>query len=215
MTDNFVFVSRQTLNRLPQYLNYLKELDPNENISATKIAEALMLNHVVVRKDLASISSSGRPRVGYHAGCLIHELETYLGYQGSDDAIIVGAGRLGKALLSHEGFAQYGFHVLAAFDINDDALATPDPSNPSKPLLPLCELDRFCKESNVSIGIITVPDKSAQDVANHLIDCGILAIWNFTSVRLITPPHILVQNENMAASLAALSKHLSENIHIR
>lgn len=205
-------ISKQTLLRLPLYLNYLKSLPPDseENISATKIAGALSLNHVVVRKDLASISTAGRPKVGYCRRLLIAELEEYLGYNDTNDAIIVGAGRLGKALLTFEGFEEYGFHILAAFDIDEGALSD---EIPDKLLLPMSKIMDFCERTKVRIGIITVPDRSAQAIASLLVECGIQAIWNFTSVHLVVPEEVLVQNENMAASMAVLSKHLSEKFH--
>ena len=99
-------ISKQTLQRLPLYLSYIKALpeDAPKNISATMIAEALQLNDVQVRKDLASVSSSGKPKVGYNVKDLVAELESFLGYDNVDDAIIVGAGSLGKALLNYGGF---------------------------------------------------------------------------------------------------------------
>lgn len=204
-------ISKQTLLRLPLYLNYLKHQDDSEEyISATKIAGALHLNHVVVRKDLASISTAGRPKIGYSRKQLISELETYLGYNGTNDAIIVGAGRLGKALLAFEGFEEYGFNILAAFDVDENALSD---EIPQKLLLPMGKIMDFCERTKVRIGIITVPDKNAQAIANLLVECGIRAIWNFTSVHLVVPEEVLVQNENMAASMAVLSKHLSEKFH--
>lgn len=204
-------IPKQTLLRLPVYLNYLKHLpdEADENISATKIAEALGLNHVVVRKDLASISTMGRPKVGYAVSGLIQELESYLGYRGVNDAIVVGAGKLGKALLSFDGFQEYGFNILAAFDLDEKALSE---EIPQKLLLPMNKIMDFCERTKVRIGIITVPDASAQAVANLLVECKVLAIWNFTSVHLVVPEGVLVQNENMAASMAVLSKHLSENL---
>lgn len=203
-------ISKQTLLRLPMYLNFLKRLpDPAEEyISATKIAEALGMNNVVVRKDLANVNSLGRPKVGYCTKELIDGLESFLGYNGVKDAIIVGAGRLGKALLRYEGFQEYGFQILAAFDLDEKAL---EPEVPEKLLLPMGKVMDFCRRTCVRIGIITVPDKSAQAVANLLVECGILAIWNFSSVHLTVPKGVLVHNENMAASMAVLSKHLSES----
>ena len=110
-------VSKQTLQRLPVYLSYLKGLrEAPKYISATAIAEALNMNHVVVRKDLASISSSGRPKVGYVREDLIYELEGFLGYDNTQDAVLVGAGQLGKALLAYDGFVEYGLNILAGFD---------------------------------------------------------------------------------------------------
>ena len=113
-------ISKQTLLRLPLYLNYMKQLGENtpEHISATTIAEALRLNHVVVRKDLAAVSSAGKPKVGYNTAALIAELEEFLGYNDVDDAIIVGAGKLGKALLTYGGFKDCGMNIVAAFDID-------------------------------------------------------------------------------------------------
>ena len=206
-------ISKQTLLRLPLYLNFLKHLpeDADENISATKIATALNLNHVVVRKDLASISSAGRPKIGYSVVSLIGELEDYLGYNDANDAIIIGAGKLGKALLTFDGFKDYGFNILAAFDIDENAIAE---EIPGKLLLPMSKFMDFCERTKVRIGIITVPDKNAQAIASLLVEGGILAIWNFSSVHLVVPKDVLVQNENMAASMAVLSKHLSEKFHI-
>lgn len=204
-------VSKQCLQRLSQYLEHLLSLKNSgeENISATKIANSLNLNHVVVRKDLASISNSGKPKVGYNKLELIKELETFLGYRDSKDAIIIGAGRLGQALLCYEGFNARGFNILAAFDINSEIIQE---SLPNKKVFPMNKIISFCERTKVHIGIITVPEEYAQAVANLLVECGILAIWNFTSVRLIVPDGVLVHNENMVASMALLSQHLSDKL---
>ncbi len=201
-------VSKQTLQRLPVYLNFLKHCgaDGPKNISATGISQALGLNQVVVRKDLASISTSGRPKVGYVRLDLIRELEEFLGYDNADDAVLVGAGKLGRALLSYDGFLQYGLNILAAFDLE------PGPAEEVSgiPVLPMDKLEGLCERVKVHIGIITVPGDHAQAVCNLLIKSGILAIWNFANVHLDVPEGILVQNENMAVSLAVLSNHLKE-----
>ena len=99
-------ISQPTLRRLPRYLSYLKSLGPDapEYISATGIAEALGLGQVQVRKDLAQVSSSGRPKVGYVTIQLINEIESFLGYNNVHDAVLVGAGRLGRALMGYDGF---------------------------------------------------------------------------------------------------------------
>ena len=202
-------VSKQTLQRLPAYLNYLRgpHKEPKKYVSATMIAEALGLNDVVVRKDLASVSSSGRPKVGYVRAELIRELERYLGYDNSQDAVLVGAGKLGQALLSYSGFPQYGLNILAGFD-NDPRLAGAEVAG--KKILPMDKLPGLCRRVGVHIGIITVPGEHAQTVCDQLIDSGILAVWNFANAHLLVPEGILVQNENMAVSLAVLSNHLKE-----
>lgn len=202
-------VSKQTLQRLPAYLNYLRkpQREPRKYVSATMIAEALGLNDVVVRKDLASVSSSGRPKVGYVRMELIRELEKFLGYDNSQDAVLVGAGKLGQALLAYTGFPQYGLNILAGFD-SDPALAGAEVAG--KKILPMDKLPGLCRRVGVHIGIITVPGEHAQEVCDQLIDSGILAVWNFANAHLSVPEGILVQNENMAVSLALLSNHLKE-----
>ena len=201
-------VSKQTLQRLPTYLSYLKSLrDASKYISATAIAEALNMNHVVVRKDLASISGSGRPKVGYVREDLIRELESFLGYDNTQDAVLVGAGQLGKALLAYDGFVQYGLNILAAFDTDPFTVNT---EVGGKMILPMDRLESLCRHMKVRIGIITVPGEHAQAVCSLLIKSGILAVWNFSNVHLDVPEGILVQNENMAVSLALLSNHLKE-----
>jgi redox-sensing transcriptional repressor len=205
-------ISKQTLQRLPLYLSYLKTLGfeyGSENISATTIANALRLNQVQVRKDLASISSSGKPKIGYNIQTLIVEIESFLGYDNINEAVIVGAGRLGTALLTFQGFKEYGLDILAAFDSNPEKLGMTDCN---KPILPVEELKEMCLKFNIRIGIITTPAKCAQQVCDLLVESGIQAIWNFAPVHLIVPPNILVQNENMATSLAVLSNHLTERI---
>ena len=201
-------VSKQTLQRLPAYLSYLKsQQDAPKYISATAIAEALNMNHVVVRKDLASISNSGRPKVGYVREDLICELEDFLGYDNTQDAVLVGCGQLGKALLAYSGFVEYGLNILAGFDIDPFTVNT---EVGGKMILPMDRLEGLCQRMKVCIGILTVPGEHAQAVCNLLIKSGILAVWNFSNVHLDVPEGILVQNEDMAVSLAILSNHLKE-----
>ncbi len=202
-------VSKQTLSRLPAYLHFLRGLEGEERryISATAVAQALGLNDVVVRKDLASVSSAGRPKVGYVRTELIGELEHFLGYDNTQDAILVGAGKLGKALLSYDVFPEYGLNIVAAFDTDPQVYGSEEGG---KKILPMEKLPGLCRRMRVRIGILTVPGAYAQQVCDVLIDSGVLAVWNFANVHLSVPDGVLVQNENMAVSLAILSNHLKE-----
>ena len=202
-------VSTQTLRRLPQYLNYLKSLsiESYPNISATVIAEALGLNNVQVRKDLASVSDGGKPKIGYATKSLIRDIERFLGYDDAESAVIVGVGNLGRALFSYKGFKDYGLHIVAGFDRSEAVVGS---EISGKPVLSVDRLGDLCRRMKIHIGIITVPDDAAQQVCDILVQNGVVAIWNFASVHLNVPDNVLVQNENMAASLAVLSKHLSE-----
>ena len=204
-------ISRATLKRLPTYLSYLKALpsEASANISATALAAGLHMGEVQVRKDLALVSDGGRPKIGYNRENLIADIENFLGYGNSNDAVLIGAGKLGRALLGYGGFAEYGLNIVAAFDANDTLIGT---TNGGKPIMHLSRLGEVCQRYKIKIGIITVPAEYAQGVCDLLIENGILAIWNFAPKHLNVPDGILVQNENMAASLALLCKHLNERM---
>ena len=199
-------LSKAVLKRLPGYLNYLKGLSDENGvyISATALANALGMGEVQVRKDLAAVSSGGKPKVGYHRESLIDDIEQFLGYDNTHHAVLVGAGKLGLALLGYSGFDAYGLQILAAFDANPAIEMTDSGKN----VYSMDKLDAFCRANKVRMGIITVPAAYAQEVCDQMIAAGIKAIWNFAPTHLDVPEHILVQNENMATSLAVLSMHL-------
>jgi redox-sensing transcriptional repressor len=203
-------VSKSVLKRLPGYLDYLKSLSENGpvHISATALANALGMGEVQVRKDLAMVSDGGRPKIGYVRQALIDDIEQFLGYDNTTDAVLLGAGKLGQALLDYKGFEEYGLNILAAFDTAPKT----EIAEGCKPIYHLDELEGFCRKHKVLMGIITVPGDYAQDVADRLVGCGIKAIWNFAPTRLDVPANILVQQENMATSLAVLSMHLQAQI---
>jgi len=203
-------ISKSVLKRLPGYLSYLKAIPDSSSpyISATSLANALGMGEVQVRKDLAMVSDGGRPKIGYLRESLIEDISQFLGYDNTTDAILVGAGKLGQALLGYGGFEAYGLNILAAFDAQPAAEKTEE----GKPILPMEQMESFCRNNKVLMGIITVPAEHAQAVCDLLIKCGIKAVWNFAPVHLDVPPHILVQNENMATSLAVLSMHLQAHI---
>lgn len=208
-------ISKQALLRLPYYLNYLKLLqkEGTADVSAPKIAAALALNEVQVRKDIALVSScAGKPKTGFRVDLLIHDLESFLGYDNVDEAVLIGAGLLGRSLLGYKGFADYGMKIVAAFDC--------DPSlcdlrfDGEQRIFPMEKLKDLCRRLCVHIGIICVPSESAQAVCDRLVACGIRAIWNFAPMHLTVPDGVLLQNENIASSLAVLSAHLKQSIDL-
>ncbi len=203
-------ISKSVLKRLPGYLAYLKNMPENSppHISATALAGALGMGEVQVRKDLAMVSDGGRPKIGYLREALIDDIEQFLGYDNTTDAVLIGAGKLGQALMAYKGFDEYGLNILAAFDARPKIGKTDE----GKPVYNIDRLTQFCHANKVLMGIITVPAEAAQEVADLLISCGIKAIWNFAPTHLDVPNGILVQNENMATSLAVLSVHLQAQI---
>ena len=206
-------ISLQALQRMPAYLYYLRSLQEEglDSISASKTADHFGLTEIQVRKDFAAVSTTpGKPKYGFSIEALINSIETYLGFRNTKEALLVGVGSLGEALLHYEGFTLFGLNIVAAFD-NDPALI--GTTLHQKPVLSASKISDTARRMNVHIGIITVPRQQAQLVCDQLVAGGVKAIWNFAPIHLSVPDDVLVQNENMAVSLAILSKHLEETFN--
>ena len=201
-------ISKATLGRLPQYLEYLRSLpETRRTISATVIARALSLGDVQVRKDLAAVSGAGKPKIGYETDKLIADVESHLGYESLTNAVLVGAGKLGRALLDYDGFEEFGVKIIAGFDCNEKTLQI---GKNSKQILPIRDISAYCRDHNVKLGVITVGQGSAQDVCDMLVESGIEAIWNFAPVALKVPGGVLIKQENLALSLAHLNNQIGK-----
>ncbi len=202
-------IPKATLGRLPQYLQYLKSLPDAKGatISATAIAKGLSLGEVQVRKDLAVVSGAGKPKVGYERAKLIDDLERHLGYERYTNAVLVGAGKLGRALLDYDGFEEFGVKIVAGFDCNDQTIHL---GKNAKAILPIRDIGTYCAQNDVKLGIVTVGQGSAQDVCDTLVASGIEAIWNFAPCSLKVPAGVLLKQENLALSLAYLNNQISK-----
>lgn len=199
------YISQATLKRLPQYLRIIKDKKNEEikNISSTEIANILRLNPIQVRKDLALVSrSDGKPGVGFNIQELIQDLEEVLNLNNITDAVIVGAGKLGQALLNYKGF-ENNLNILMAFD-NDKIKCD------NKKIFFIDNMESLINKNNIQIGIITVPKENAQDVCDIMVNSGIKAIWNFAPINLKVPENIAVKNEDLSTSLVILLKKLKE-----
>lgn len=193
-------LSRATLGRLPMYLRYIRRTN-TDKISATQIAKGLGLGEVQVRKDLASVCAEGLPKVGYPVSALRRDMERALGVNVPVSAVIVGAGRLGSALMEYDGFLEYGMEIIAAFDLKAQV---PPVYKGHVPVYPMEQLAGFCEVHGVRTGILTVPAGAAQEAAEEMVRSGLHAILNFAPVRIHVPEDVTVHHENMALSLAYL-----------
>ncbi|BDU77055.1 redox-sensing transcriptional repressor Rex [Mesoterricola sediminis] len=202
-------VPTPTLRRLPKYYHYLQRIhmEGQEIVSATQMAEDLGIHHTQVRKDLAATGSQGKPKVGHRVADLLASIETFLNWNTSSDACLVGAGNLGSALLGYSGFDRAGIRITAAFDAH--------PAKVGKkihgvPVFPVEKLDEAIRRLHITIGILTIPADRAQHIAEVMVGAGIRAIWNFAPITLTLPEDIIVENVELYASLAIFSRKLSE-----
>ena len=200
-----VYISQATLKRLPKYLRILKE-KKEENIkfiSSTTMSNFLNLNSIQVRKDLALVSKNeGKPGIGFKIDDLIKDIEEFLNLNNATDAVIVGAGKLGQALMNYNEF-ENDINILIAFDTNEKICD-------NRKIFYISKMEDLIKRMNIHIGIITVPQNAAQEVCNKMVECGIKAIWNFAPIELKVPKNIAIKNEDLSASLSILLKNLKE-----
>ena len=206
-------VTKSTLSRLPLYYSYVLRLQQQgeQYVSSATIAQSLNMNPVLVRKDLAGVSSvTGKPRTGFEIDTLLNDLSEYLGYNKVDEAILVGVGSLGRLILTNTEFSSMGLDITVGFDKDPDLVGL---QIGSKYILPMEKMESYIKRTGVKIGIITVPADQAQAVCDQMVEYGILAIWNFAFTLLNVPQGILVKNENLPSSLAVLSQQLAKKLN--
>lgn len=201
-------VPAPTLRRLPKYLNYLKRMkeEGNISISASKVAEALEIQHTQVRKDFAYTGAEGVPKIGHQIDELIRCIESFLNWDNVTDAFLVGVGHLGGALLGYNGFQDSGIKIVAAFDI-------PEKAGRNIGGVEVYGVERFkqmVSRMKIKIGIITAPADQAQQIASMMVDSGIQAIWNFAPRKLDLPEEVIVENVDMYSSLALISHRLKK-----
>ncbi len=202
-------VPQPTLRRLAQYHHRLKQLEAMGRItvSCTILANDLKLASTQIRKDLEATSLTGQAGVGFVLSDLVHSIETVLGWDNTTDAVLVGVGSLGTALLGYERFNQIGLNIVAGFEIDNIKVGQ---KIHGKVILPLDKLTNLIERMKIKIGIITVPAEVAQIVTNLMLAGGVRAIWNFAPTILETPPDVVIENVSLASSYAVLSNRLLE-----
>ena len=198
------------LKRLPAYLRELRRLRETgrERVSSPVLAKALRIDTISARKDLEMVGAVGSPGVGYRVRELIDAIETFLGWKNASEAFLVGTGGFGAGLLGYGGFSAYGLKIIAAFDRN----AKGGTSLHDVPVFGLSELRHLSTRLKIRLAILCVPDDEAQEVADLLVDCGILAIWNFTAHPLQLQGNAICQRVNLGGDFAVLSVKLAERL---
>jgi len=203
-------VPEPTLRRLPGYLFFLQKIKEEGllNISAPVIGKSLNCDPTQVVKDLAFTGIKGKPKVGYNTYELIHALEDFLGFNRTNEAFLVGAGNLGSALMAYQEHQSLGLKIIAAFDVDNNKIGR---LIGGIHVLEYNKLFHLADRLNVKIGILTTPNHAAQDVAEDMVNCGIKAIWNFTSANLVLPDKVIVQNTSMTSYAAVLLRRLTDS----
>lgn len=204
-------ISQAVIRRMPRYYRYLGELLEQgvERISSNDLSNLMNVTASQIRQDLNNFGGFGQQGYGYNVQFLYDEIGKILGLDKTHNVIIIGAGNLGQALANYTNFRRLGFHIIALFDI--------DPSLKGKKIgdvevhMP-DEIEEFCKNNRVDIAALTMPKQSADNIAQHLVDLGIRAIWNFAHVDLnLEGKNVVVENVHLSDSLMQLSYNIVKN----
>ena len=197
-----------TLRRLPWYLAYLATLrDKNEEyVSSTHIAQDLKVAPSQIAKDLSFLGLKGKTRIGYSVQELEMALRRFLGFSQRHNALIVGTGSLGAALIADSGLQRYGLNIVVGIDTNPaligKSISGVNVFGPDK-------LPELVKSLDITIGIVAVPVQSAQRVTDSLVAAGVKAVWNFTPTRLAVPENVVITNTSIYSHLAVMYNRLN------
>ena len=203
MKDELKKVSLPVLRRMPTYHHLLKSLmkEGVTTVSSTYIADCLKLDSITVRKDLAMTGVTGKPKVGFFVPRLIKAIEEFLGWNNLGDAVVAGCGPMGRALMQYKRFNEYGFEIVAGFDVDTHKIGT---LIGGKKVFDVKKMTDLITRLRVKIGIITVPPDEAQKIADMMVNAGITGIWNFSAAAIKVPDSVVVQQENLLGSLGIL-----------
>ena len=201
--ENRTILPEPTIRRLPWYLSYVRMLDNLhvEYVSSTQISKELNVQSSQIAKDLSFLNIRGKTRIGYEVHSLVVELEDFLGFNQHHDAVVIGTGSLGTALMQDHGLENYGLNIVAGFDVRDEVIGR---QIGGVPVYDIKELSRWQLQHNVSIAILTVPVERAQQTAEMAIASGMSAIWNFTPYRIKAPDDVVIANTSIYAHLAII-----------
>jgi len=200
---------RKTIYRLSLYLRCLVRLKDNNlrTVSSETLAKVAGVKPTQLRKDLTYLGQFGTRGLGYDVAGLAKMISDELGTTSLQPVILVGVGHLGLALLSYRGFEKEGFELVAAFDIEPERRRE---KQIAQPILEMAVLPEFVGQHKIKMAILTVPAAVAQEVANLLVECGIMGILNFAPIVLHVPQEVMVNNVNLAIELENLSYFIQD-----
>ncbi|MCI7105875.1 MAG: redox-sensing transcriptional repressor Rex [Lachnobacterium sp.] len=204
-------ISQAVIRRMPRYYRYLGELleEGVERISSNDLSRRMRVTASQIRQDLNNFGGFGQQGYGYNVQFLYDEIGKILGLNETHHIIVIGAGNLGQAITNYVKFEKFGFIITALFDVNPKLKGQ---TVRGIPIYLMDELDQYCKEHPVDIAALTLPKEKADETAQHLVQLGVHAIWNFAHVDLdLSDNQVVVENVHLSDSLMQLSYNIVKN----
>jgi redox-sensing transcriptional repressor len=186
--------------RLSHYLHVLTQARKAgcESISSEELSDYTSVNPTQIRRDLSGFGKFGVRGVGYSVERLTGELRKVLGAHGRRNIAVVGAGRLGEAIVSSDVFADHGFDVAAVLDADPDRIGSPCGT---LVISAMSELADVVRAHAIVVGVMAVPAEAGQEVADALVASGVRIIVNYTDALISAPAHVTVRDAGPAAEL--------------
>src|SRR5574338_1108673 len=197
-------VADSTIRRLSLYLRLLEEFAAQgiETVSSEALAGRGGTTSAQVRKDLSFFGSFGKRGLGYAVPELMDRLRDILGLKRRYRVAMVGAGKIGSALLQYHGFRQRGFDIAAIFDVDPAKIGT---RWNGLTVQDVATMEAALGAAPVDMAVLVTPADPAQPLADRLVKLGVTAILNFAPVQIVVPEHVVVKNVNLALELETLS----------
>lgn len=204
-------IAESTVRRLSLYLRFLEEFEQQGigTVSSAALAERGGTTSAQVRKDLSLFGSFGKRGLGYAVPELASALRDILGLRRRYRVVVVGAGKMGSALVQYRGFQQRGFDIAAVYDVDPDVIGR---GWNGLRVRDVRQLEKDLSRAPVDIAIVVTPAHAAQEVTDRLVRAGVKAILNFAPVQLTAPDDVIVRHVNMALELEALSYALRNRL---
>lgn len=197
-------VAESTIRRLSLYLRLLEEFAAQgiETVSSEALAARGGTTSAQVRKDLSFFGSFGKRGLGYAVPELMDRLREILGLKRRYRVAMIGAGKIGSALLQYHGFRQRGFDIAAIFDVDPSKIGT---RWNGLTVQDVARMEEVLGATPMDMAVLVTPADPAQPLADRLVKLGVTAILNFAPVQIVVPEHVVVKNVNLALELETLS----------
>jgi len=201
-------VPEVVIQRLPLYVRALTQFagSGDDVISSEQLGQRLQMTPAQIRKDLSYFGRFGKQGRGYSVESLEKRLRSILGLDRAWNTMVIGMGRLGRAVVSYPGFAPEGFNIVAAFDVDDSIVGE---TISGLDVQSISDLAKTVKEKDIKIGIVTVPIDRAQEVIDTLVDAGIKSILNYAPLSPQVPEGVTVRGIDPVLSLQSMTYYIS------
>lgn len=203
-------ISMPVIRRLPRYHRFLTELESQgvERISSNQLANIMRSTASQIRQDLNCFGGFGQQGYGYPVSQLKDEIGKILGLDKSFNAILLGAGNLGRAVATHMNFSRQGFELTAVFDKNEDVIGT---MLRGITIMSDDNIESYCTENKVDVAFLCLPRNSVKPLIDKLYSLGIKNFWNFSHYDIKKDyDDVIVENVHMSDSLMTLCYRINE-----